>query len=82
VSFRPDNFANAERALNSALVNTMAFRLVLNLRRYSMDGTTISTFDVYEMSSGPFYKSTPSSDARHARMIGGGLSPSVGNDVL
>lgn len=53
-----------------AIVNVMAFRLVLNLRRHSIDGTTMPTLEVYEMPNSTSGKSGQPYGVRHTQTIG------------
>ncbi|KAF8596179.1 hypothetical protein BDV93DRAFT_611045 [Ceratobasidium sp. AG-I] len=68
----PNTLDAMPKYASMAIVNVMAFRLVLNLRRHSANGTDLTTFDTYEMSNDPSTRSARSAEVRHAQTIGSG----------
>ncbi|CAE6457532.1 unnamed protein product [Rhizoctonia solani] len=61
-----------------AIVNVMGFRLVLNLRRHTLESMRISVFESYEMAPSPSPRTTEFPDKRFPRALGNSLPRFIG----
>ncbi|CAE6461802.1 unnamed protein product [Rhizoctonia solani] len=61
-----------------AIVNTMGFRLVLNLRQHTQNSIRVSTFESYEMTPSPSPRTTEFPHKRHTRALGDSIPRFIG----
>ncbi|CAE6487466.1 unnamed protein product [Rhizoctonia solani] len=61
-----------------AIVNTMGFRLVLNLRQHTQNSIRVSAFESYEMTPSPSPRTTEFPHKRHTRALGDSIPRFIG----